>query len=88
MVFYFTDKKISDIRFYNSPQSKILPMQGTNHEDIKLKNFNLRFTEQPKHKDELFQPTPLIEPILEKEPGELKEKTEAQPEPKSGNKKE
>ncbi|HOY13320.1 MAG TPA: OstA-like protein [Saprospiraceae bacterium] len=88
MVFYFTDKKISDIRFYNSPQSKILPMQGTNHEDIKLKNFNLRFSEQPKNKDELFQPTPLTIQTLESPSTELKQDSEPTPGEKKENKKE
>ena len=56
MTFYFQEKKISDIRFYNSPQSKILPMVGTDHESIKLKGFNLRFEERPLSKEDLFDP--------------------------------
>lgn len=54
MIFQFTDKKISDIRFYINPTSKILPMEGTDHEEIKFKGFDLRFDEKLKSKEELF----------------------------------
>lgn len=47
MNFYFGDKNIEDIRFYESPKSKILPIEGTDHEAIKLKGFNDRFKERP-----------------------------------------
>lgn len=67
MTFYFQDKKITDIRFYNSPQSKILPMTGTDHESIKLKGFSLRFKERPLSKDELFLPLIFTEPVIESE---------------------
>lgn len=53
-VFKFTDKKISDIRYYVNANSKILPMEGTDHEEIKFKGFVLRFGEKPKSKEELF----------------------------------
>lgn len=45
--FTFKENQIKDIKFYTSPRSQILPMRGTNHEDIKLDGFNWRFVERP-----------------------------------------
>ena len=45
--FTFSESAIKSIKFFTSPRSQILPMRGTNHEDIKLEGFNWRFAERP-----------------------------------------
>lgn len=45
--FRFFENEIKSIKFYTSPRSQILPMRGTDHEDIKLEGFNWRFAERP-----------------------------------------
>ena len=45
--FTFSENDIKSIKFFTSPRSQILPMRGTNHEDIKLDGFNWRFSERP-----------------------------------------
>jgi lipopolysaccharide export system protein LptA len=39
MKFYFKDDKISEIRFYDEPSSKVIPMQKADHESLKVKGF-------------------------------------------------
>jgi lipopolysaccharide export system protein LptA len=39
MKFYFNDNKISEIRFYNEPSSRVIPMQKADHEGLKVKGF-------------------------------------------------
>ena len=39
MKFYFNDNKISEIRFYNEPASRVIPMQKADHEGLKVKGF-------------------------------------------------
>ena len=67
--FTFEANAIKNIKFFTSPRSQILPMRGTNHEDIKLDGFNWRFSERPLTLDDL-------ESNLTKELLELKEKSE------------
>ncbi len=45
--FTFSENDIKNIKFFTSPRSQILPMRGTNHEDINLDGFNWRFSERP-----------------------------------------
>ncbi len=45
--FTFFENAIKNIKFFTSPRSQILPMRGTNHEDIKLDGFLWRFKERP-----------------------------------------
>jgi hypothetical protein len=45
--FTFSENDIKSIKFFTSPRSQILPMRGTNHEDINLDGFNWRFSERP-----------------------------------------
>jgi len=52
--FSFDEKTIKSIRFFTQPRSVILPMRGTNHEDIKLEGFNWRFAERPQTLEDLL----------------------------------
>ena len=39
MKFFFDNDKISEIRFYDEPNSKVIPMQKADHEGLKVKGF-------------------------------------------------
>ncbi len=47
ILYQFDDGKISTIRYYTKPESKILPMQTTDHEKIKLDGFNWQVDLRP-----------------------------------------
>jgi len=79
LIFQFKEKKISDIRYYINATSKIMPMEGTNHEEIKFKGFRVRFDEKPKSKEELFVRKLVILPVV----NDIKLKTDEMPLPKS-----
>jgi lipopolysaccharide export system protein LptA len=53
MTFLFNDDKISDIRNYREPKSKVLPMKKTDHNSLKVKGFNWNIAKRPKGKDDL-----------------------------------
>lgn len=47
MSFLFTDNKISDIRNYREPKSKVLPMRKTDHDALKVKGFIWNIEKRP-----------------------------------------
>lgn len=47
IVFLFEAKELSDIKFYNDNESKILPMGTTDHEGIKLDGFDWQLYRRP-----------------------------------------
>ncbi len=49
MTFYF-EERLKDIFFETEPTSKIHPMEGTNHETLKLEGFSWRSDIRPKNK--------------------------------------
>lgn len=53
MTFYFKDNKVTDIRNYISPKSRVLPMKDTDHEGIKVKGFKWNIEKQPKSSSDL-----------------------------------
>ena len=48
MTFLLTDNKITDIKNYVEPKSKVLPMKKTDHEAIKVKGFIWNIEKRPK----------------------------------------
>lgn len=54
--FVFNDGKIKEIRHFGNPQSKILPMKGTDHQGIRLEGFNARFESRPTSVRDIFNP--------------------------------
>jgi lipopolysaccharide export system protein LptA len=61
-LFVFNEGKINEIRHFGNPQSKILPMKGTDHESIKLEGFSLQFDNRPKGINDVFFPRQRIIP--------------------------
>jgi lipopolysaccharide export system protein LptA len=53
MKIYFKDKKVSEIFCYPEPQSKVLPMENTDHEKLKIPNFIWNLEARPKSKEDL-----------------------------------
>jgi lipopolysaccharide export system protein LptA len=47
MTFYFLDKKVSEIKCYTSPNSKVIPMDDANHEKLKISGFNWNVKARP-----------------------------------------
>lgn len=47
IVFLFEEEDLSDIKFYNDNESQILPIEGTDHEAIKLDGFIWRIEIRP-----------------------------------------
>lgn len=45
--FRFKDKQIASIKSYVDPKSQILPMTGTDHNELKLEGFQWRYEERP-----------------------------------------
>ncbi|HMP31115.1 MAG TPA: hypothetical protein PKD85_16030 [Saprospiraceae bacterium] len=64
-LFVFDDGKIREIRHFGNPQSKILPMKGTNHETLRLEGFTLQFDNRPKGIQDVFFPKARIAPVLD-----------------------
>ena len=53
IVFLFEESELSDIKFYNDNESKILPIQGTDHEGLKLNGFSWQITRRPESSADL-----------------------------------
>lgn len=53
IVFLAQENKVTDIKSYINPDSKILPIMDTNHEEIKIKNFIWRWKERPASAEDL-----------------------------------
>lgn len=53
MTFTFDKNKVTDIRNYLEPKSKVYPMKGTDHEAIKVKGFKWNIEARPLSKDDL-----------------------------------
>jgi lipopolysaccharide export system protein LptA len=53
MTFLLSDNKITDIKNYGEPKSKVLPMKKTDHETIKVKGFIWNINKRPKGLDDL-----------------------------------
>ena len=52
--FIFKNGKIKEIRHFGNPQSKILPMKGTDHNAIRLEGFNALFENRPSSVNDVF----------------------------------
>ena len=66
-IIYFEDKKIQDIRFYREPESEVLPMEKTDHEQLKLIGFKWIIDQNPEKKEVLnkyYVPAPQPEPEI------------------------
>ncbi len=55
-LFLFESGKINEIRHFGNPQSKILPMKGTDHTGLRLEGFKLEFDNRPIGIQEVFFP--------------------------------
>ena len=53
MTFYFSDKKVTDIKNYLEPTSKVYPMRSTNHDNLKIEGFFWNMEERPVSKEKL-----------------------------------
>lgn len=53
IVFLFDASELSDIKFYNDNESKILPIQGTDHEGLKLDGFSWQLARRPESSTDL-----------------------------------
>ncbi len=53
MSFLLKDNKITDIRNYREPKSKVLPMKKTDHEAIKVKGFIWNIDKRPSGEKDL-----------------------------------
>ena len=53
MSFYLKDNKITDIRNYKEPRSKVIPMKKADHDALKIKGFLWNIGERPKNTDDL-----------------------------------
>jgi lipopolysaccharide transport protein LptA len=53
MTFYLKDNKVTDIRNYVEPKSKVYPMKTADHEAIKVKGFKWNLDARPLSKDDL-----------------------------------
>lgn len=53
MTFLLRDNKITDIKNYGEPKSKVLPMKKTDHESIKVKGFIWNIEKRPKGMEDL-----------------------------------
>jgi lipopolysaccharide transport protein LptA len=53
MTFLLDDNKVTDIRNYVEPKSKVYPMKGIDHETIKVKGFKWNIVERPLNRDDL-----------------------------------
>lgn len=53
MSFLLKDNKITDIRNYREPKSKVLPMRKTDHNALKVKGFIWNIDKRPKNSDDL-----------------------------------
>jgi lipopolysaccharide export system protein LptA len=47
MTFFLEDNKVKEIRNFNQPVSKVLPMAKTDHEALKLKGFQWQWNKRP-----------------------------------------
>lgn len=52
-VIYFENKKVQDIKFYRETNSEVLPMEKTNHEQLKLSGFRWIIDQRPKKENVL-----------------------------------
>lgn len=52
-VIYFENKKVQEINFYRETNSEVLPMEKTNHEQLKLSGFRWLLDQKPKKQDVL-----------------------------------
>jgi lipopolysaccharide export system protein LptA len=48
IIFDFTDGQLHRIGSFNNPESVLYPMEGTNHENLKIQGFNWRYNLSPK----------------------------------------
>lgn len=53
MKFFFNDNKISEIRFYNEPSSRVIPMRKADHEGLKVKGFIWNAEKRPFSEEDL-----------------------------------
>lgn len=60
MWIYLRDNKVSRIKFYTKPTATFHPIQLVNPETFKLENFNWRYDQRPKSKDDLLK-----EPVID-----------------------
>lgn len=51
--YIFKDKKISDIKCYNQTTSKVLPMESTDHEKLRIQGFLWNKSARPNSKEDL-----------------------------------
>lgn len=52
-VIYFENKKVQDIKFYRETNSEVLPMEKTNHEQLKLAGFRWIMDQRPEKQNVL-----------------------------------
>ncbi|MBK9736493.1 MAG: hypothetical protein IPO92_16650 [Saprospiraceae bacterium] len=53
MSFFLKDNKMTDIRCYKEPKSKVIPMQKADHEKLKVKGFKWNVLARPETKESL-----------------------------------
>ncbi len=56
MTLYFGDNQIEKIKFFSEPKANLLPMNQTQHEEIKLKGFFWEKISRPQSIEDLFGP--------------------------------
>ena len=55
MLIFFTDQKISDIKFYQDPHQTMTPLEQADLPNMKLSRFKWLMDQRPKTKEQLFQ---------------------------------
>ncbi len=55
MWIYLKENKVNRIKFYTKPTATFHPMQQVNPENFKLENFNWRYEQRPKSKEDLLK---------------------------------
>ncbi len=53
MTFHFTDRKVTDIKNFIEPTSKVYPMHQTNHDNLKIEGFFWNMDQRPITKEQL-----------------------------------
>ena len=55
MLFVFAEKKLKEIKFYQEPSGRLIPMKEADHEKLKLEGFRWEYDRRPKSLEDLFQ---------------------------------
>jgi len=56
MLFLFAEKKLKEIKFYQEPSGRLIPMGEADHEGLKLEGFQWQFERRPQSVEDLFKP--------------------------------